>query len=100
MARKGMTLCAACCELTPSGGGYCRLCKTPLIQAAPGDDEGHCSACGALCHINDDVCYGCGWQMRLPKTTVFTISLSILTLSILFFIGLVGVYTRVRWGIL
>jgi RNA polymerase subunit RPABC4/transcription elongation factor Spt4 len=98
MARKGLTMCGACAELTPSAGGYCRLCKTPLIQAQPGPDEGHCPACGALVNLVDEVCYGCGWRLKLPLSVIVSISLSMGTLTLLSFFACMGLYARIRWG--
>lgn len=96
MARKGLTLCAACSELTPAAGGYCRLCKTPLIQVQPGVGEGHCPACGTLVGLGDEVCYGCGWRLHLPRSMVFMITVAMTALAVLSALGGLGLVTLVR----
>jgi len=96
VAKKGLTLCAACSELTPSTGGYCRLCKTPLIQVKPGEGEGHCPACGTLVALTDTVCYGCGWRLQLPKLVVVLIALCIAALIVLTALGALGLIANIR----
>lgn len=98
MARKGFTMCGACAELTPAAGGYCRLCKTPLIPPQPAEDEGHCPACGALVNLVDEQCYGCGWMLKLPLSVVLSITVCMGFLSLLTGAALVALYTRLRWG--
>lgn len=98
MARKGFTMCGACAELTPVAGGYCRLCKTPLIPPQPAEDEGHCPACGSLVTLTDEICYGCGWRLKLPISDVLSIAVSMGFLSVLIGFALLALYTRVRWG--
>lgn len=95
MSRKGLTLCAGCSELTPSAGGYCRLCRTPLIQAQPGPDEGHCPACGTLVSLHENRCYGCGWILRLPTYMVAVIAVGASALCALF--GLAGLALIARF---
>ncbi len=98
MARKGFTLCAACSELTPAAGGYCRLCRTPLIQARPGPDEGHCPACGTLVGLHEPTCYGCGWRLHLAPSMVAMIAICMAALSALLSIALIGLYARIMWS--
>lgn len=96
MAKKGYTLCAACAELTPSGGGFCRLCKNPLIQATPGKEEGHCPACGTLVKLAESLCYGCGWRLKVPTYLVAMIAVSMAALTFLTAVGMLGLTNRVR----
>lgn len=96
MAKKGFALCAACAELTPSAGGYCHLCKSPLVQPEPGPDEGHCPACGALVKLTDPSCYGCGWQLIIPKPVVVAIAAAMAALTLLSAAGSIGLYNKMR----
>jgi hypothetical protein len=98
MAKKGLTLCAGCSELTPSTGGFCRLCRTPLIQAQPAENEGHCPVCGTLVGLDEPICYGCGWRLQLPRSMVFMIAVCMLSLSVLFVLASLGLWIRFRYG--
>lgn len=96
MAKKGFALCGACAELTPSAGGFCRLCRTPLIQPKPAEDEGHCPACGTLVKLTDEVCYGCGWRLVIPKPVVVMIAIAMAALTFLSAAGSLALWNRWR----
>lgn len=100
MAKKGFTLCAACAELTPSAGGFCRLCKSPLIQPPPGDDEGHCPACGTLVKLTDHICYGCGWRLVIPNMVVIAIAIAMACLTFLSAVGFLAAYNRYQLSVI